>query len=419
MSLASRIGDAWRALRGGSGSKGASWEQIWRDIYGGRPTKSGQEVSWRTALDVSTVNAVTRVLGNGVAQPPFKLMRESEGRREPAKDHPLYEVLALRPNEWQTSFQLRRQLMMHLVLCSNAFVFKNLVQGRVRELLPLQPGWVTVEQLGDWSLRYKVRLFDKSEIEIPAAQIWHLRAASWNGWYGLEAVKLAREAIGLAMASEESQANMHKNGVRPTGLYAVEGVLTKEQYAPLREQVMKEQTENGGGVLILDRKATFTPTTMTGVDAQHLETRKFQIEEICRAIGVQPIMVGHPADLAARAAVEQMLLAHLVHTMDPWYVDIEQSADVNLLSSQERAEGYYTKFTRGALLAADAKGRSEYFSKALGAGGSPPWLTQDEVRELEDRNPKGGKAGELAEGTNPGQAPKPPEPDPQPKEDDE
>ena len=416
MSLFARIGEAWRALRGVSGGAKMSSLELFKEIYGGRSTKSGQEVSWRTALEVATVNAIARVLGNGVAQVPWKLMREGGGRREPAKDHPLYEVLALRPNEWQTSFQLRRQLMLHLVLCSNAFVFKNVVQGRVRELLPLQPGWVSVEQLPDWSLRYKVRLFDKTEIEIPAAQIWHLRAASWNGWFGLEAVKLAREAIGLAMASEASQASMHKNGVRPTGLYAVEGVLSKEQYAPLREQVMKEQTENGGGVLILDRKATFTPTTMTGVDAQHLETRKHQIEEICRAIGVMPIMVGHPADLAARAAVEQMFLAHVVHTMDPWYVDIEQSADVNLLSAAERAQGLYTKFTRNALLAADAKGRAEFYAKALGAGGSPPWMTQDEVREREDLNPKGGKADELATGTNPGQAPAPQD-DPPPKED--
>ncbi len=406
MSLASRIGDAWRVLRGSSGAKSASWEQIWREIYGARSTKSGEAVSWRTAVEVSSVWACNRVLGDGVAQVPWKLMKADGAKRQPATDHPLYEVLYRRPNPWQTSVEFRRQMMLHRVLAGNAFAFKNRVRGQVVELLPLQPGWVMVEQLADWSLRYKVRLFDRGEqLEIPASEIWHQRGPSWNGWMGLEGVRLAREAIGLAMATESSQAKMHKDGVRPTGLYAVEGVLTKEQYAPLREQIMKQQTEDGGGLMLLDRKATFTSTTMTGVDAQHLETRKHQVEDVCRFFGVMPIMVGQADKAATYASAEQMFLAHVVHTLGPWHVDIEQSADVNLLTPEEIRAGYYTKFFPQALLRGDNKGRAEYFSKALGAGGSPAWMTQDEVREKDDLNPMGGHAAELPKPTN--VAPKP------------
>lgn len=409
MSLWSRLGAAWRGLRG---AKMSSLD-LFTEIYGGRATKSGQEVNWKTAFEVTAVYACSRVLANGVAQVPFKLMKADGRNRNAATGHPLYEVLYRRPNGFQTAFQFRQQLMLHRVLCNNAYAFINRVQGRVVELLPLTPGMVTVEQLPDWTLRYKVRMPDNREVEIPAANIWHLRGPSWNGWFGMEAVKLAREAIGLAMATETSQAEMHKDGVRPSGLYSVDGVLTKEQYPELRKHIMTQATEEGKGLMLLDRKATFTPTTMTGVDAQHLETRRFQVEEICRACGVMPIMIGQSDKAATYASAEQMFLAHVVHSLGPHYTDIEQSADVNLLTEKERADGYYTKFNANALMRGDAKSQAEYFAKALGAGGSPPWMTQDEVRELCELNPKGGKADELAEGTNPGQAPSPPK-----KEDD-
>lgn len=396
MSMWSRLGTAWRGRRGAKSSTLA----LFKDIYGGRASKSGQEVSWRTALEVSTVFACARVLANGVAQVPWKLMKADGAMRVPAEGHPLYEPLYRRPNAWQTSFEFRRQVMLHLVLCSNAFVWKNRVAGRIVELFAFEPGRVSVEQLADWSLRYKVRLLDGREIEIPAADIWHLRGPSWSGWFGLEAVKMAREAIGLAMATESSQAEMHKNGVRPTGLYSVEGVLTKEQYDPLRKHLREAATENGGGVMLLDRKAQFTPTSLTGVDAQHLETRKHQVEEICRFFGVMPIMVGQADKAATYASAEQMFLAHVVHTLGPWYVHIEQSADVNLLSAEDRAAGLYTKFFPQALMRGDNKARAEYFAKALGSGGAPAWMTQDEVRELDELNPMGGDAALLPKPTN-------------------
>jgi HK97 family phage portal protein len=134
---------------------------------------------------------------------------------------------------------------------------------------------------------------------------------------------------------------------------------------------------------------------MSGLDAQHLETRKFQIEEVCRFFDVMPIMVGYSDKATTYASAEQMFLAHVVHTLSPWYARIEQSADVNLLTEKERASGLYFKFVPAGLLRGAAKDRSEYFAKALGAGGGPAWMTQDEVRALEELNPFGGEASRL------------------------
>lgn len=390
MGLASRLGAAWRGLSGKSGSVSNSMELL-RTLFA-QPSKSGENVTWQTSLQVSTVLACARVIAEGLAMTPFKVMRSDGRERHPATDHPLYEILYRRPNDWQTAFEFRQQQGLHLALCFNAYAFINRVQGRVAELLPIQPHLVTVEQKPDWSLAYKVRMPGGELLPVPAMDIWHVRGPTWDGVRGLEAVRLAREAIGLSMAAETSQAHLHKDGVRPSGILSVEGTLTKEQYeqlhAYLKETMMAGASS--GGVMIVDHDGKFTPTTMTGVDAQHLETRRFQIEEVCRFMRVAPIMVGHPDKTATYASAEQMFLAHVVHSMGPHYVRIEQSADVHLLTEDERAAGLYTKFNANALMRGDAKTRADFYAKALGAGGSPAWMTQNEVRELEELNPIAG-----------------------------
>jgi HK97 family phage portal protein len=223
----------------------------------------------------------------------------------------------------------------------------------------------------------------------------------------MEIVQLAREAIGLAMAAEESQARNHQQGLRPSGLYSVEGTLSKEQYKDLAGWLEKNHAgaSNAGKLMLLDRSAKFSPLAQTGVDAQHLETRRHQILAICSAMRVLPIMIGFGDKLSTFASAEQMFLAHVVHTLGPWYERIEQSADIHLLTDQERAQGYYVKHVVAGLLRGAMKDRADYFSKALGSGGSPAWLTQDEVRGLEELNPMGGTAAALPVATNvPGKA---------------
>jgi hypothetical protein len=145
-----------------------------------------------------------------------------------------------------------------------------------------------------------VTIGGKSVKEFPPEVIWHIRGPSWSGDIGLEAVYHAREAIGLALATEETHATLHKNGVRPTGVYSVEGVLNRTQYDDLAKWLKSQFSgDNAGAPMILDRNAKWLSQAITGVDAQHLETRRMQIEEICRALRVMPIMVGH-SDKARR-----------------------------------------------------------------------------------------------------------------------
>lgn len=372
-----------------------------RDLFGA-PSKSGENVTWKTALQVATVLACVRVIGEGIAQVPLKILRQTApGKREEARDLALYDVLAARPNEWQTSFEYRETMALHLALTGNHFSLINRIgpDREIVELLPIEPGAVTVHRADNGEIGYTVADGRGGMRQVAADAIWHVRAASWNGWMGMEPVRLAREAIGLAMATETSQAKLHSDGVRPSGLYSVDGTLKREQYTELAEWIKKNFAT--GGVMILDRAAKFTPLTMTGVDAQHLETRRFQIEEICRAFRVMPIMVGQSDKAATYASAEQMFLAHVIHTLGPWYARLEQSINAALIGPALRAEGVYAKFNANALMRGDAKTRAFFYESGIRAR----WLVPNDARDWEDMNHLAGGDDPVAISGAPGAAP--------------
>jgi HK97 family phage portal protein len=183
---------------------------------------------------------------------------------------------------------------------------------------------------------------------------------------------------------------MHKGSAKMSGIYSVDGSLSKEKYDFLAAWLDKYAMggERAGKPMILDLGAKFTPTQMTGVDSQHLETRAFQITEICRGFRVMPIMVGYSDKAATYSSAEQMFIAHVVHTLSPWYERIEQSADVNLLTEEERKQGYYTKFTPNALMRGAARDRAEFYTRMVGSvNATPGIMTRNEIRALEELPP--------------------------------
>ena len=355
---------------------------------GGRRSKSGASVNWKTALEVTTALACARVIAEGIAQVPLKLFRESEDgtSRLPATDHPLYDLLHREPNETQTSFEFRESLGLHLVFTGNAYSFKNVVRGRIVELIQFEPQNVAVRRWPDGSATFDVTNPDSGSVRtFSSEQIWHLRGPAWNGYLGLNAVQLAREAIGLALSTEETHAQFHKGGTQTSGVYSVDGALNAEQFKNLRDWIDKYRTgeENAHKAMILDRGAKWTSQMMTGVDAQHLETRRFQIEEICRAFRVMPIMVGYSDKASTYASAEQMFISHRVHTMSPWWTRIEQSIDANLLTEDDRGSGIYSCFVEEGLLSASVMDKKEVILGYVNGG----ILTPNEGRALLELNP--------------------------------
>lgn len=380
----------------------ASTMDILEALYASQNSKSGATVNWRTALETTTSLACGRVIAEGLAQVPCRVMKSDGTIRLPAMNVSLYGLLHDSPNEWMTAYEYRETMGLHLVFCGNHFSFINWYNGKVAELLPFEPQQVTVKRDG-WNLSYEVNTDDGKKYTVPPANMWHVRGPSWNGWMGLDGVKLARESIGLAMATEEAGAALFRNGSQPSGLLSTEQALNPTKAAELRESW---EASNAGvnklRTAVLWGGMKWTPMSYQNDQMQYNETRKFQVEEICRAFRVMPIMVGYSDKTATYASAEQMFIAHVVHTMGPWYQRIEQSANLNLLSPTEREAGLYVKFVVNGLMRGAAKDRAEFYSKALGSGGSPAWMTPDEIRELEELNPKGGKASELPEPSNAG-----------------
>ncbi|MFW7268826.1 phage portal protein [Gluconacetobacter sp. Hr-1-5] len=365
--------------------------ELFRDFFVGRPSRSGVAVTWDSALEVTTVLACARIIAEDVAGMPRGVYRKSGVNRIPLPNDPLQLLLDF-PNDWQTGEELVEQLTMHAVLTGNGLAIKNTVrntvtgQDEIRELLPVLPGWVTIQKVQDWVVSYKISLPDGGEpLILPRTAVFHLRGPSWNGFAGLDIVRKAREAIGLAVALEESHANLHRNGVQASGVFSVEGALDEPQYRRLRTAI--EQQHTGGAQfspIIMDRGGKFTRVMMSGVDSEHIATRKLQIEEVCRAMRVFPQMVGHSDKTATFASAEQFFLAHVKYSLLPW-VRRWESAIRRDLTTRSRPD-VYVKHVVAALERADIKTRYAAYQIAITAG----FMLRSETRELEDLPPMPG-----------------------------
>lgn len=365
--------------------KQSVYERFLELLESGARTRSGVAVNWEKALQVSTVLCCARVLAEGCSQVPLKVFQASaDGRsRLPAKEHPLYNVLHLQASEFQTSFEWRETSVIHAALCGNALAYMNRHRGAVAELLPFEPQNACVKRSVTGALTYEVRAGGETKI-FSASDILHIRGPSWNGYAGLDAVRLARESIGLALATEETHAQFHQNGAKPSGLLTVDGVLDPKQYEQMRAWIARSiGSANAGVPLIVDRGAKWEAQSMSGVDAQHLETRLHQVREICAFMRVSPLMVGYSDKAATYASAEQMFLAHVVHTLAPWYERIEQRINVSVLTERDRQQGLYAKFVEEGLLRGALKDTAEYLVK-LSTNGI---LTRNEARAKLDENP--------------------------------
>lgn len=362
-------------------------------------SKTGINVTWSTALQVSAMLACCRVVGEGLAAARCRLLRpRAKGGFDQARDHSLYRLLFLEPSKGLTAFSMWETIAFHVMLVGNAFVYINRVsEDRIFELLLLDPGKVRVTRLADRSFRYEVASDGGTYQPVPSSAIWHIRGPSWNGWMGMEPVKLARESLGLSLALEASHAEMHRDGVKASGAYSVEGELTAPQHKQLVDWLKRYAAAGdlAGAPLILDRNAKWLSQQMSGVDSEHLSTRRFQIEEVCRSARVMPIMVGLADKVATYSSSEQMFLAHGMFTMTPWAGRIEQSAEVGLLTEAEQAEGYVTRFNLNASMRGDYKSRQEGLQIQRRNG----IINADEWREMEDWNPRedGGGAQYIVE----------------------
>lgn len=370
-------------------SKSADLELIGRIDAGGYLV-GGTSAS--TAMMVTAVLACARVIAEGVAQIPLKTYREmANGVDLPLQGMPSLQRLLRhyngRPNDWQTSFEFREMMTTHAVLTGNAYAYVTRYGGEVRELIPILPQNVYVEHMTNYAVRYHVA--DGKEISgyVPARNILHIKGppSMADNVLGANIVRLASEAIGLARAMEVGHSAIYRNGGRPSGILTTEQALGAEAIKRLSEQWTGTLAgaEKKGKTPVLDSGVQYKAIESNATDMQLVENRRLQIEEICRAFRVFPLMVGVNDKSSTFASVEQFLIAHVLHTLMPWLERWEQALDKAISPSED----VYFRHDVDDLMRGTARDRAEYNARALGSGGSPGWMTVNEIRARDALNP--------------------------------
>jgi HK97 family phage portal protein len=343
---------------------------------------SGVKVDAETALRSTVVLACIRVLSTSVAGLPFHLYRRLPGGgKEIAREHPLYRLLHTQPNSWQTSFEWREQMMLHLLSHGFALDEKVYTGGAISEIVPLHPSRVKTEQLENNRLRYTYREASGSSTVYTQDAVMSVRGMSDDGVNGMSTIELARDAIGLARACEIHGATYFGNGARPGVILSTDQMLSPEAAENTRNQWERAHRgpDRSNRTAVLQGGLKVNELGGNNQESQFLEARRFQVEEVCRLFGVPPHLVG---DLtrSSFSNIEQQSLDFLTNGLMPYLRRIESSIARDLLESDDE---YFAEFDTRGVLRADAAGRGSYYNTLWNLG----VLSVNEIRSLENLNP--------------------------------
>ena len=348
---------------------------------------AGKNVNERLAMQMTAVYACVRILSEAIAGLPLHLYHsKTDGGKEKAVGHPLYFLLHDEPNAEMTSFVFRETLMTHLLLWGNAYaqVIRN-GKGEVIALYPLMPNRMQVNRNEKGQLYYQYTTssddaptMEGSAVVLMPEDVLHIPGLGFDGLVGYSPIAMAKNAIGLAIATEEYGAKFFANGAAPSGVLEHPGTIKDPQR--VRDAWMSQfgGSHNSGKVAVLEEGMKYTPISISPEQAQFLETRKFQINEIARIFRVPPHMVGD-LEKSSFSNIEQQYLEFVKYTLDPWVIRWEQSLQRTLLSSEDKKE-YFFKFNLEGLLRGDYASRMSGYATARQNG----WMSANDIRELEN-----------------------------------
>ena len=350
-------------------------------------SSSGKIVNERSAMQMTAVYACVRILSEAIAGLPLHLYRYKEdGGKEKAIGHPLYLLLHDEPNPEMSSFVFRETLMTHLLLWGNAYaqIIRN-GKGEVVALYPLMPNRMTVDRDSSGQLFYSYQMNNSDAptmktgtVILKPSDVLHIPGLGFDGLVGYSPIAMAKNAIGLAIATEEYGAKFFANGATPGGLLEYPGTVKDPDR--VRESWNKgfSGSQNAGKVAILEEGMKYTPISIAPEQAQFLETRKSQINEIARIFRVPPHMVGD-LEKSSFSNIEQQSLEFVKYTLDPWVVRWEQSLSRALFTPEEKKK-YFVKFNVEGLLRGDYQSRMNGYATARQNG----WMSANDIRELEN-----------------------------------
>jgi len=355
-------------------------------------SKAGVRVSRETAMRVSAVYSCCRILAESIASLPVHLYRRLPGGgKERAPDHPMYDLVHRAPNPQMSAYQWMETMVYHMVMTGNAYNEKatNNAQG-VHAVYPWNPEQTKIERTAKDELQYELDEGDGKKRIRSAPQMLHIPGMAWDGISGMSPISNARESIGLAVATEEFGARFYANGTNMGTIYTMpEGVkLNPDEKDKLVEDLKAKHAglSKAHAAIVLPHGITASKVSIPPDDAQFIETRKMQVEEIARIFRIPLHMIqAETKSTSWGTGIESMSRGFVIYTLRPWLCRIEQVLNRSLLAEGEQRE-YFFEFLVDALLRGDQQARAEYFTAAIQNG----WLNRNEVREIENRNPVDG-----------------------------
>lgn len=363
---------------------------FWR-LFAGASTAAGKSVTAETALNLSACWACVRLLSETIGAMPVPLYeRLPDGGRRVASEHWLYGLLHDAPNADQTPAEYWEGQVASLCLWGNGLSRKVIgPTGRVVALEPFSPESTSVRRLDNGRLEYRYRKHGR-EYVLDEDQVFHVRGFGVDPTWGLSPIAYARQSMGLAMAADEVAAKIFANGMVSSGFIETQKFLNKDQRAQFKESLEQFQgSQNAGKLMTLEGGFAFKPLSITPEDMQMLQSRAFNVEEVCRWFRVPPFMVGHTEKSTSwGTGIEQQNIGFLTYALTPYLVRIQQRINLSLLPATERAR-YYAEFNFESLLRADSAGRAAYMATMAQNG----FLTRNEGRRKENM-PSGGPEGD-------------------------
>ena len=353
-------------------------------------TTSGKNVNEMTALQTTAVYACVRILAEAIASLPIHVYKHTDEGQEQDVNHQLYYLLHDEPNPDMTSFVFRETLMSHLLIWGNAYaqIIRD-GRGQVLALYPLLPDRMTVKRDDKGELYYVYQrseednpnFKDKGNIILKKSEVLHVPGLGFDGLIGYSPIAMAKNAVGITLATEEYGASFFANGANPGGVLEHPGILKDPSKVRESWNQVYQGTNNSHKVAVLEEGMIYKTIGIPPNEAQFLETRKFQINEIARLYRIPPHMVGD-LEKSSFSNIEQQSLEFVKYTLDPWVVRFEQAFQKALLLPDEK-KTYFIKFNVDGLLRGDYQSRMNGYA----IGRQNGWLSTNDIRRLEDMNP--------------------------------
>jgi len=362
---------------------GENSQKLSATLGGGGRSIVGKTINDTTAMQVTAFFARVRLLAETMGTMPSSIYRMQKSGNAEKVDHPLGEVLIHQPNADMNGLEYREASTSNLAARGNTYsLIEHRGDGNVLSLYPVPSSRMKVKRDASTDFEVKYGLDDRGKTEwYPAEKIWHRKGFSFDGLIGLSPIQCAREAVGLALAGEEYNAQLFAQGLMPSATVSIPTWLKDDQRKVANEKLLEMHTglKNLGKPMLLEGGMKVEAGLLTPDDAQFLQLRQFTVIEICRLLNIKPHMIAS-LEQATNNNIEQLSQEFVTYTMMP-HMRRDEMAARKLFKPGDRST-YFYRYNADSLLRADSAARAMLYSILLQNG----VYNRNEVRALENRN---------------------------------